>query len=618
MSTTFTAFTAGQQFLWHDRVVELDCVVSATAASVRDIASGCLRTVPLEELRPVTPPADKGVEEDSYVPQKQWDEAKRRYRELVPFVERGTLSQADASRVVRVLNLGERQVRRNFRRLRSFLTVRGLVTRKPGPQGRGRKYLKPEQEKAVQEILDQHFLVADPKSIPDLMDDLRALCAKRGCPTPSIRTVYRRVACLDPGRTLRKQRGAKAAAQRFAARPKSLMVSEALEVLQVDHTLVDLILVSADRFRTYLGRPWLTVAIDIATRCILGFYLSFDAPSAVSVGACLAHATLPKGPWLESIGLTGVKWPMYGKTQRLHTDNGKDFWALALQRGCADLGIESVFRPVGRPHWGGHVERVIGTLMRRVHSLPGTTFSNVARRGDYPSEKRAVFTLAEFREWLVYEIVRYHARPHKGLGGMTPHQAWLKARTNADGIYQPPPIVASPNEFLLRFLPAVPRKVRRAGVEFEGLRYWHDDIAKFIGSNQKHDLYYDPRDISRTYMRGSDGHWVELAPINRPLEPISHYEFRAYKARCRAECRDPQADDARAQTAEKQQALVSGASRRTRQARGAAQRETTRLSLVKETAPRRPVASPQTEPPPARVDDEDESLETPPVARWDD
>jgi putative transposase len=37
------------------------------------------------------------------------------------------------------------------------------------------------------------------------------------------------------------------------------------------------------------------------------------------------------------------------------------------------------------------VERVIGTMMRLVHDeVPGTTFSNVAERGAYDSDGRAV------------------------------------------------------------------------------------------------------------------------------------------------------------------------------------------------------------------------------------
>jgi hypothetical protein len=35
--------------------------------------------------------------------------------------------------------------------------------------------------------------------------------------------------------------------------------------------------------------------------------------------------------------------------------------------------------------FGGHIERLIGTQMGKLHLLPGTTFSSPPERGDYDS-----------------------------------------------------------------------------------------------------------------------------------------------------------------------------------------------------------------------------------------
>jgi putative transposase len=43
-----------------------------------------------------------------------------------------------------------------------------------------------------------------------------------------------------------------------------------------------------------MGRPWVTIAFDIATRVVLGFVLSLNRPSAVAVGLALSMAALPK------------------------------------------------------------------------------------------------------------------------------------------------------------------------------------------------------------------------------------------------------------------------------------------------------------------------------------
>jgi len=47
------------------------------------------------------------------------------------------------------------------------------------------------------------------------------------------------------------------------------------------------------------------------------------------------------------------------------------------------MGINLIHRPVARPHYGGQIERPIGTMMGAVHFLPGSTSSVVASRGDY-------------------------------------------------------------------------------------------------------------------------------------------------------------------------------------------------------------------------------------------
>ena len=49
---------------------------------------------------------------------------------------------------------------------------------------------------------------------------------------------------------------------------------------------------------------------------------------------------------------------------------------------------------------GAHIERLLGTLLRGLHELPGATFSNPGERGNYDSQARAVMTLGELERWL--------------------------------------------------------------------------------------------------------------------------------------------------------------------------------------------------------------------------
>ncbi|HWS37890.1 MAG TPA: hypothetical protein VN408_34795 [Actinoplanes sp.] len=66
-----------------------------------------------------------------------------------------------------------------------------------------------------------------------------------------------------------------------------------------------------ERHRLPIGRPYITVAIDVLSRAIVGLVVTLDAPSALSVGLRLAHMVTGKRAWLERIGVD-VAWPCLG------------------------------------------------------------------------------------------------------------------------------------------------------------------------------------------------------------------------------------------------------------------------------------------------------------------
>ena len=92
-----------------------------------------------------------------------------------------------------------------------------------------------------------------------LFQEVRRCFAEHQLPTPNYRTVVKRVAAIDPRLAMTKRDGAKAARDKFGPvgvsrlRPERLM-----EVLQIDHTPVDVIVVDQEQRRP-IGRPWLTL-----------------------------------------------------------------------------------------------------------------------------------------------------------------------------------------------------------------------------------------------------------------------------------------------------------------------------------------------------------------------
>jgi len=105
-----------------------------------------------------------------------------------------------------------------------------------------------------------------------------------------------------------------------------------------------------------------------------------------------------------------------GAPAPLHVDNGADFRSRAFVGACRNEGIRTLWRLPGTPHYGGHIERLIGTVMGRVHLLSGSTGSNLAERGDADPAKVCYYGVTEagLIAWLGLGAT---IREHTNLGG---------------------------------------------------------------------------------------------------------------------------------------------------------------------------------------------------------
>ena len=163
--------------------------------------------------------------------------------------------------------------------------------------------------------------------------------------------------------------------------PGEYTASRPLEVVQIDHTQVDVIVVD-EQSREPIGRPWITLAVDVLTRMVAGFHLGLDAPSRVSIGLCLLHAVYDKTAWTAERGID-APWPVAGLPAALQADNGSDFHSRAFVRACRNQGIRVDLAAARHASfWRAH-----RTPDRHADGrgafVPGTTFSNPAERGEY-------------------------------------------------------------------------------------------------------------------------------------------------------------------------------------------------------------------------------------------
>ncbi|MBI2249720.1 MAG: hypothetical protein HYU61_07870 [Brevundimonas diminuta] len=77
-----------------------------------------------------------------------------------------------------------------------------------------------------------------------------------------------------------------------------------MAVWQIDHTTMDVMVVSSIE-GVAIGRPYLTLIVDVATRMIAGFYISLDPPSSRNVAAALLQGVSLKDEVLKRLGIAG-------------------------------------------------------------------------------------------------------------------------------------------------------------------------------------------------------------------------------------------------------------------------------------------------------------------------
>ncbi|WP_164206974.1 Mu transposase C-terminal domain-containing protein [[Micrococcus luteus] ATCC 49442] len=521
-----------------------------------------------------------------------WEQARIRASVISSLAVHDITGIVAADEAALELGLSRRQI---YKLLRRYRQGSGLVTdlavhRSTG--GKGGNRLPEPVEEIVRDLIRRRFLTRQKLSVAALHREIARACASQRMKAPTRNTVTRRISMLNPVEVERRREGRDAVRPLQSAGGEVPMIGSILEQVQIDHTVIDVVIVD-ERERRSIGRPYLTVAIDVFSRALVGLVLTLEPPSAVSVGLCLAHAVGDKRPWLEQLG-TEVEWPMSGKPKSLFLDNAAEFKSEALRRGCEQHGIRLSYRPPGQPHYGGIVERVIGTAMGKIHELPGTTFSNPGERGRYDSEKMAALTLPELEKWLVLAVATYHGSRH-GTLGQTPAAMWA-AGVAATGI---PAVTANQTSFLVDFLPVIRRTLTRTGFVIDHVHYFANALKPWIGRRDRLGRFIirrDPRDISRVWVLEPDGHHYVEVPYRSISNPsISLWEHRQALIRLRARGAAQVDEAALFRMIEQMRQVSETAVRTTKRLR----RETERRRQAKD--PRRPDAQSSKTPPPPDV-----------------
>lgn len=524
-----------------DRKYEVISAIDFDKALLRDPEGGNTEVLPIHQLR-AEPESEMGGRNSNmrhleHIPDKLWERAKERYEIIKPLV-RPSRTRKDVEDRAKQRGVSPMTIYRSLKQFETTGTLSSLVPMHENRGGKGTYKIDERVQAIISQTIEEIYLTSQRLTPQKVYQEIKKRCKNAGLQAPHENTVRNRINEISKREAVKKREGADVSSDLYEAAAGSFSVSHPLDVIQIDHTKLDIILVD-EVYRRTIGRPFITTAMDIFSRVVYGFYLSLDPPSFFTVGQCLYIGILPKKEFLRRLGIDG-EWNIWGlpKSMTLHVDNAREFRGKDLHRLCEEYGISVSFRPKKMPKFGGHIERFIGTLNKELHSLPGTTFSNTLDRGQYDSEGKAIMTIKELESWVAQFIVNvYHNRVHSEIG-MTPKKKYemgIFGDETTPGIGLPE-IIQGDDAIRLKttLLPSIERTVQKNGVTVENITYYSDVLRKYVrleevGSKKRRKFLfkYDPRDISTLYFYAPD--LKEYFPIpyrNIGMPPISVWELR--------------------------------------------------------------------------------------------
>ncbi|MDR6104215.1 putative transposase [Agrobacterium larrymoorei] len=283
----------------------------------------------------------------------------------------------------------------------------------------------------------------------DLENDTRRAAGKPTLLEFSLTKTNNAIARFDAFEVMAAREGEEAALKHFRDVKGSFDVERPGAHIEIDEWKGDLITLMVktgvwahlpDAFTKVLPRTLrvcVTVAIDVATRYVLGMKITPNA-SAEAIAGVLRMAMVDKTGLSRMVGAE-TDWSACVKPDLASMDNGAAMISDHFIIGAQSIGVTVVRQPAGDPARRPFVERLFGIVGPLItHFLDGRTFASVAEKGDYDAEAHASVFMDEFARIIIFAICDiYHRKRHGGLGGNTPHNEWVEASGSIDIKYPP-------------------------------------------------------------------------------------------------------------------------------------------------------------------------------------
>jgi putative transposase len=368
----------------------------------------------------------------------------------------------------------------------------GLARR--GRSDRGKRRGIPQE--CVQ-LIEGLALQRPKRAAAEIHRQVSAVALQRGWADVSYGRVYDIMRRIDPELVVLAHEGSRIYQEEFDVLFLQ-EVSRPNERWQADHCWLNIWLVN-DKGKP--ARPYLTIILDEYSRAVMGYRLSFDAPSAYQTALTLRQAM-----W----GKNDAQWSACGIPETFYTDHGSDFTSKHMEQVAGHLSMRLVFSQPGRPRGRGKIERFFRTVRARV--LPGLAgyiprvkqayrSARKRQRQNVGSAERmrrqASLTLDQFermfRTWL---LGTYHQQRQRKIKS-APMARWQQ------GTWLPRVPESLEHLDLLLLRETTLRQVHQEGIFFHGHRYMDTALAGCVHDTVA--VYYDPLNLATISVYIKDG-----------------------------------------------------------------------------------------------------------------
>jgi putative transposase len=389
-----------------------------------------------------------------------------------------------------------------YRWNRIFMTAGGnplaLVPSTAGPVRRRRRINQTVLERMEGYIRDEYLKKERPSAQQiydlfrtELLENNLSRSEADQITIPSRQAFFRAIWALDPY-VVDMMRFGHLTARKTHRYGRSIRAATRIgERVEADCHLLDVLVVDSEH--KIIGRPWLCALMDIYSRCVVGWEISFTPPCASKVLRALRHA------------MSDASSRIYGcAPEELVVDNGPEFQNSVLQTVAGTYGISLRYVEPRSPNQKPHIERFFGTVaVQLTHMMPGTTRSSPTDRGEYDAEAHATLNLDEVRGRFQFWLDNvYHLSPHETLS-VPPSEMWrIGTQTLPPTRYPDADLTIACRSFVMRTISC-------GRVGFSRLR-WSGPSLPDVAARLHHKkqdqacVFYDETDLGTVWVQDPD------------------------------------------------------------------------------------------------------------------